>query len=653
VDDEEDNDIQNNLWRQDLAWQPWESPDQYQYRGVDNCFRRSSKNLGTEKTIEASLGFLPPYLRIPLLPADDENDGDDKTNANEAGTPPFPWLTWLNRDFVSPHELLLVPKSSPSRLLRDHTHEWPFHHLFFGGGHIVPADKDADEGPGEGDPTGYSVFQARLGLLEFLRVPSRFADAEQRILPDDAVAISNRLVASNARPLFLPPHNYLSHFREPGRINLNTITSADVWAAVTGGRPAIPYEDEIHYASDGTPQGFSPSEDWNPAAKANGDSRGTWLYTTAKDTEPNGNENERLDLNHDDNNDGHQAVSDSPGNMQSLAASRRGWEIAANPTNSVDGRIAGEFDRILNRRGCTGNRGWFDNAFRSGWSGANYQPEQSLLLRTSTRSSAPMRYVRLSPPAEERYGRLVQRRISLTGGIMYDFEIKISGTFEPSDDDYFPGLASRGNNVALPGTTRTDGDVTTITGQYTPELSGLYDFKLALYSKPTLVIRSVSFRNAAGVELLANGNFSAGLLNWEVVGGTAEVVEAASPARPSMPLLTKRLDFGSEDATREGHDYADPKRNPYFLYQDVMRLSNLVTTRSNVFAIWSTVGFFELDEQGRLGREYGLDAGNVIRHRAFQILDRSIPVGYQPGDESTPPFEGNLRESLLLDHYLN
>ena len=35
----------------------------------------------------------------------------------------------------------------------------------------------------------------------------------------------------------------------------------------------------------------------------------------------------------------------------------------------------------------------------------------------------------------------------------------------------------------------------------------------------------------------------------------------------------------------------------------------------------------------QLGQELGSDAGNVTRHRAFYIYDRSIPVGFNPGKD--------------------
>ncbi len=83
------------------------------------------------------------------------------------------------------------------------------------------------------------------------------------------------------------------------------------------------------------------------------------------------------------------------------------------------------------------------------------------------------------------------------------------------------------------------------------------------------------------------------------------------------------------------------RRNAYFYYQGLQRLANLVTTHSNVFAVWITVGFFEVQPHPvdsahpdgyQLSQEVGsTETGNVTRHRAFYIIDRSIPVAFVPG----------------------
>jgi hypothetical protein len=111
----------------------------------------------------------------------------------------------------------------------------------------------------------------------------------------------------------------------------------------------------------------------------------------------------------------------------------------------------------------------------------------------------------------------------------------------------------------------------------------------------------------------------------------------------------------------------DPTRNPYFRMQNLQRLSNLLTTRSNVYAIWITVGFFEVTpapnpanpppsppglptvvhpDGYQLGQEVGADTGEIKRHRAFYIYDRSIPVGFEPGRDH------NYEDGLLLKRFI-
>ena len=72
-------------------------------------------------------------------------------------------------------------------------------------------------------------------------------------------------------------------------------------------------------------------------------------------------------------------------------------------------------------------------------------------------------------------------------------------------------------------------------------------------------------------------------------------------------------------------------RNPFFKFRDLQKLSSMVTTHSNVYAVWVTVGYFEFDDTDGLGRELGEDTGQIKRHRAFYIIDRSIPAAYEPG----------------------
>ena len=110
-----------------------------------------------------------------------------------------------------------------------------------------------------------------------------------------------------------------------------------------------------------------------------------------------------------------------------------------------------------------------------------------------------------------------------------------------------------------------------------------------------------------------------------------------------------------------GDDYRNSLRNGFFRYQPVVRLDNLVTNRSNVYAVWVTIGFFEVEEAPdyaskfltangctdnaeaqalynrvypdgyAFGREDGVDVGNTRRLRGFYMIDRTMMAGFEPG----------------------
>jgi hypothetical protein len=146
--------------------------------------------------------------------------------------------------------------------------------------------------------------------------------------------------------------------------------------------------------------------------------------------------------------------------------------------------------------------------------------------------------------------------------------------------------------------------------------------------------------------------------------GTIPEEEFDDDDRNAIPLFAETTLSPSIDAFR----------NSYMMYQPMTRLGNLVTTRSNVYAIWVTVGYFEVEsapsfvdvqrkfggdgsatlanptnnaantaakamydrvypEGYMLGQELGSDTGNTKRQRAFYIIDRTEPVGFKPGED--------------------
>lgn len=63
------------------------------------------------------------------------------------------------------------------------------------------------------------------------------------------------------------------------------------------------------------------------------------------------------------------------------------------------------------------------------------------------------------------------------------------------------------------------------------------------------------------------------------------------------------------------------------------RLANMAAETSNVYAVWITVGLFEVDGSTlTVGSELGIDTGDAHRAKGFFIIDRSVPVMYQPGE---------------------
>ncbi|MFN4259211.1 MAG: hypothetical protein ACK4RK_07920 [Gemmataceae bacterium] len=67
-----------------------------------------------------------------------------------------------------------------------------------------------------------------------------------------------------------------------------------------------------------------------------------------------------------------------------------------------------------------------------------------------------------------------------------------------------------------------------------------------------------------------------------------------------------------------------PGGHEYHRYELLTKIHNNITTRSNVFAVWVTVGFFEVGPDGSIGREIGRAENRHVRHRMFAIIDRSF-----------------------------
>src|SRR5207244_11683379 len=65
----------------------------------------------------------------------------------------------------------------------------------------------------------------------------------------------------------------------------------------------------------------------------------------------------------------------------------------------------------------------------------------------------------------------------------------------------------------------------------------------------------------------------------------------------------------------------DINRNPYFRYQPLQKIGNVLTTRSNCFAVWVTIGYFEVED-------YRPNAQNPV-----VVIDAAHPDGLALGPE--------------------
>lgn len=130
----------------------------------------------------------------------------------------------------------------------------------------------------------------------------------------------------------------------------------------------------------------------------------------------------------------------------------------------------------------------------------------------------------------------------------------------------------------------------------------------------------------------------------------------------------------------------DKRNNLFEATAEMQRLSGTTTNRSNVFAIWTTVGYFEVercnpgvnmpnvDPDGNeitlanlidpnykwyryyqaiypdgytYGKELGAEFGETKRRRGFAIIDRSIPVDFRRGQSA------NYQDAILLQRVLD
>jgi len=120
------------------------------------------------------------------------------------------------------------------------------------------------------------------------------------------------------------------------------------------------------------------------------------------------------------------------------------------------------------------------------------------------------------------------------------------------------------------------------------------------------------------------------------INGGSNPFAANQPAKSMGDMLT--LQSGST-VYYEPIDASQPARDDdeFFRFARAIRLSNVATVRSHVFAVWVTLRITDTSAA----------ASAPVYRRMFAIVDRSIPVGFAPGETL------NVRDAVRLQRFLD
>ena len=168
-------------------------------------------------------------------------------SAPSAGSGPYPWMAFLNRPFSSAAELALVPVASPFHLTQRHSVGTGANEVFY---HLLPIFEATNQPPWDAVTGQLNTYD--VSLIDFVHVPSPYAGLRHSV----PLTAANKTALENQLGLDVLPLEQLSTFREPGRINVNTLTDSRTWRALFGnvkavGDPDVPTTPSQHDAIPG------------------------------------------------------------------------------------------------------------------------------------------------------------------------------------------------------------------------------------------------------------------------------------------------------------------------------------------------------------------------------------------------------------------
>ncbi len=541
--------------------------------------------------------------------------------------------------FFDPTDPGYLPANA-NRVHAEATNDLRFREMLGHFGHLLnffqtarfPSFGQGSEGVFEA-PRGASHFYR---VLDYVHVPSRFV-ATDTLLNADVFGEAGTYI-DDPRNDLAAPFNRVSRYREPGRVNLNTIVgrrdaaeARDYWSEV--------YDGLMHRSQDGN------------------------RIDTTQNTGSIGlNANGFGDSGHDFYNEDGEGVDTlvEMGHLgpawRDVVLSRRGYvQPSFDPT---DGGAAVDYSpRRMNPSFPT----FFANPFRAPGEGANVP--LAAMVQTGVDATL-LRAHPISPGADGAWGvrgaddRTVNKSEATVGdqlpdrnGIRDDAEEAAALTLE------------LGNSAEPP--TQAVGDRLTA------------DVVLARFENGTN-------RRGALPDTFLGDAFRATTADVDPRTVSPPVSVANSIANSQIAKRATPVPLFSGATTEAA---LDTERNSTTRYLPIQRMASLATTRSNVYAAWITIGFFEVtqaredqrvwprymqpsadpsvggqflgaDEAERarnrdaffrvypdgwsLGQELDLDIGQNQRHRGFYVIDRSRPVAFRPGEDA------NVAETILL-----
>ena len=121
----------------------------------------------------------------------------------------------------------------------------------------------------------------------------------------------------------------------------------------------------------------------------------------------------------------------------------------------------------------------------------------------------------------------------------------------------------------------------------------------------------------------------------------ATVYNGAGATPPTTPIP---LPSGASNPHLGTGGDNDMRQHPYWRTEQLQRMMNLTTPRTHQYAVWMTIGFFEVIRQGDLGMlaydprlafdtlgpEIGATNGKNTRYRGFFLVDRLQLTGFNP-----------------------